>query len=72
MEFIPLENGIAELIPPKQLKTNNYFYFSINELATQSMKAAIFEQFQAPITIQNVADPSPHRKGVVVKVTATG
>ena len=36
------------------------------------MKAAIFEKFQGPITIQNVADPTPNNHGVVVKVMATG
>ncbi len=36
------------------------------------MRAAIFEKFQDPITIQNVADPIPKNDGVVVKVTATG
>ncbi len=36
------------------------------------MKAAIFEKFQGPITIQNVADPSPNNHGVIIKVIATG
>jgi alcohol dehydrogenase len=36
------------------------------------MKAAIYEQFQQPITIQNVPDPAPHADGVVVRVMANG
>ena len=36
------------------------------------MKAAVFEQFSGPITIQNVPDPAPAPDGVVVQVTATG
>ena len=36
------------------------------------MRAAIFEQFQGPIAIQNVPDPTPSEYGVVVKVKATG
>lgn len=36
------------------------------------MRAAVFEKFQGPITIQNVVDPTPKKNGVVVKVTATG
>lgn len=36
------------------------------------MRAAIFEKFQGPITIENVSDPSPKNHGVVVKVKATG
>lgn len=36
------------------------------------MKAAVFEKFQGPITIQNVADPTPKDDGVIVKVNATG
>lgn len=36
------------------------------------MKAAIYEGFQKPVTIQNVPDPSPKADGVVVKVKATG
>ncbi len=36
------------------------------------MRAAIFEQFQGPITIQQVPDPTPKPHGVVVKVKATG
>ncbi|MEL6355618.1 MAG: zinc-dependent alcohol dehydrogenase family protein [Bacteroidota bacterium] len=36
------------------------------------MKAAIFDQFQGPITIQRVPDPSPSKHGVVLRVKATG
>lgn len=36
------------------------------------MRAAIFEKFQGPITIQNVADPTPKDHGVVITVKATG
>ncbi|MGB5273751.1 MAG: zinc-dependent alcohol dehydrogenase family protein [Flavobacteriaceae bacterium] len=36
------------------------------------MRAAVFEAFKGAITVQNVKDPEPHAKGVVVKVEATG
>ena len=36
------------------------------------MRAAVFEAFQGPITIQNIHDPTPKKDGVVVKVNATG
>ncbi|MCD6285485.1 MAG: zinc-dependent alcohol dehydrogenase family protein [Anaerolineae bacterium] len=36
------------------------------------MKAAVYEAFQAPLSIQNVADPSPALDGVVIRVEATG
>ncbi len=36
------------------------------------MKAAIYEEFKAPLAIQNVADPSPNNGGVVLKVEACG
>jgi alcohol dehydrogenase len=36
------------------------------------MRAAVFEAFQQPLSIQNVADPEPARDGVVVRVAATG
>ena len=36
------------------------------------MKAAIFESFQGPITIQKVADPMPSSSGVVLAVKACG
>ena len=36
------------------------------------MKALVYENFQAPLSIQNVPDPSPSPDGVVIKVSATG
>jgi alcohol dehydrogenase len=36
------------------------------------MKAAVFEAFAHPLTIQNVPDPSPNDHGVVIQVKATG
>nr|WP_298141506.1 zinc-dependent alcohol dehydrogenase family protein [uncultured Pseudomonas sp.] len=36
------------------------------------MKAVVYEQFSAPPQILSVADPSPARHGVVIKVMATG
>jgi len=36
------------------------------------MKAAIFEEFQGPITIETVADSRPSANGVVLKVKACG
>ncbi len=36
------------------------------------MRAAVFDTFQGPITVQEVPDPNPKNDGVVVKVTATG
>ncbi|GLU45324.1 zinc-dependent alcohol dehydrogenase family protein [Allomuricauda sp. NBRC 101325] len=36
------------------------------------MRAIVYEKFQGPISLQNVADPTPKDHGVVVKVTATG
>ena len=42
------------------------------EFIIKKMKAAIFEKFQGPISIQNVTDPTPKNSGVVVKVGATG
>lgn len=36
------------------------------------MRAAVYEQFQNPITIQNVPDPEPSENGVVIAVTACG
>ena len=36
------------------------------------MKAALFEEFGQPITIQNVPDPTPHQHGVVIRVMANG
>jgi len=36
------------------------------------MKAAVYEAFQTPLTLQNVPDPVPPPHGVVVEVRATG
>lgn len=36
------------------------------------MRAAIYEEFQKPLTVRNVPDPTPDPNGVVVKVMATG
>lgn len=36
------------------------------------MRAAIYEQFQGPVEIQNVDDPSPAAHGAVLRVEATG
>ncbi|MFZ1400955.1 MAG: zinc-dependent alcohol dehydrogenase family protein [Candidatus Promineifilaceae bacterium] len=36
------------------------------------MKAAVYEKFQQPITIQTVPDPTPTPDGVVIEVKATG
>ena len=36
------------------------------------MKAAVYEKFQGPVEIQTVADPSPLKNGVVLRVAATG
>ncbi len=36
------------------------------------MKAAYFEEFQQPITIQTLPDPEPHPDGVVIQVKANG
>ena len=36
------------------------------------MKAAVYEQFQGPITIQNIKEPTPAIHGVVIRVNATG
>ncbi|UCF29325.1 MAG: zinc-dependent alcohol dehydrogenase family protein [Chloroflexota bacterium] len=36
------------------------------------MRAAIYEEFKTPLTIQNVPDPTPDNHGVVIKVKATG
>ena len=36
------------------------------------MKAAVFEAFAHPLTIQNVPDPAPNAHGAVIKVLATG
>jgi alcohol dehydrogenase len=36
------------------------------------MRAAVFESFSAPLSIQNVPDPTPDPRGVVIQVMATG
>ena len=36
------------------------------------MKAALYTQFQQPITLEQVSDPTPKPDGVVIRVTATG
>ena len=36
------------------------------------MKAAVYEQFKEPLTIQNVNDPTPNKSSVVIKVEACG
>ncbi|HSV85760.1 MAG TPA: zinc-dependent alcohol dehydrogenase family protein [Levilinea sp.] len=36
------------------------------------MKAAVYEAFQQPLSIQNVPDPAPAKDGVVIQVKATG
>ena len=36
------------------------------------MRAAIYETFQGPVEIRNVADPSPSASGAVLQVGATG
>lgn len=36
------------------------------------MRAAVYEKFQGPITIQNVTDPTLKDHGVIIKVKATG
>lgn len=37
-----------------------------------NMKAAVYENFAQPLSIQNVSDPEPTATGVVIKVEATG
>jgi len=36
------------------------------------MRAAVYEEFAQPLTIRNVADPTPKRTGVVIRVEANG
>lgn len=36
------------------------------------MKAAVYEKFQGPISVQNVEDPKPNDHGVIISVKATG
>jgi alcohol dehydrogenase len=36
------------------------------------MKAAVYEEFAKPLTIQKLPDPNPSERGVVIRVKATG
>ena len=36
------------------------------------MRAAIYEEFSRPLTVQTVPDPTPDKNGVVIRVRATG
>ena len=36
------------------------------------MKAAYYEEFQKPLTLRNLPDPSPEKEGVVIEVKASG
>ena len=36
------------------------------------MRAAVYEEFAKPLTVQNLADPTPQRNGVVIQVKANG
>jgi alcohol dehydrogenase len=36
------------------------------------MRAAVYREFAKPLTIQNVPDPTPTERGVVIRVKATG
>ncbi len=36
------------------------------------MKAAYYEEFQQPLTLENLADPTPEQDGAVIEVKATG
>jgi len=36
------------------------------------MRAAVYEEFGKPLTIQNIADPTPQNNGVVIRVKANG
>ena len=36
------------------------------------MKAAVYEKFQGPISVQHVEDPKPNDHGVIISVKATG
>jgi alcohol dehydrogenase len=38
----------------------------------KTMRAAVYEAFQQPMSIQNVSDPIPNDDGVVIQVKATG
>jgi alcohol dehydrogenase len=41
-------------------------------LTSSSMRAAIYQQFREPLSVQNVSDPAPPDDGVVIAVKATG
>ena len=41
-------------------------------LTSSDMRAAIYEQFREPLSVQNVSDPAPPDDGVVIAVKATG
>jgi alcohol dehydrogenase len=41
-------------------------------LESSSMRAAIYQQFREPLSVQNVSDPTPPDDGVVIAVKATG
>ncbi|MGD8298251.1 MAG: alcohol dehydrogenase catalytic domain-containing protein, partial [Desulfobacterales bacterium] len=36
------------------------------------MRAAVYEEFAKPLTIRNMADPTPPQNGVVIRVKANG
>ena len=36
------------------------------------MRAAVYEEFARPLTVQNLADPTPQKNGVVIQVKANG
>jgi alcohol dehydrogenase len=36
------------------------------------VRAAVYEEFKTPLSIQNVSDPTPDESGVVIEVKATG
>jgi alcohol dehydrogenase len=36
------------------------------------MRAAVYEEFRQPLSIQNIPDPAPPPRGVVIRVMATG
>ncbi len=36
------------------------------------MRAALYQDFRKPLSLENVSDPSPARHGAVIRVTATG